>query len=144
MNRLPYEITKVFYDTLGLQFEEFNPAQFAAISATDRFPLIGGGERGGKAIWVDTRIPTPSGWKILNDIHPGDYVFGDDGNPALVTWESSIQYNRPCMKVVFDDGTEIIADAEHEWATQSANERKNSRRKRLMAKKKEYKSQQGL
>jgi len=59
MNRLPYNIAKLYYDSLGLKFERFwdddtgawsgNPEQFKVISADDRFPLIVGGERGGKS-----------------------------------------------------------------------------------------------
>lgn len=59
MNRLPYEICKLYYDALELKFEKYwdeerdqwagNPEQHKVIAANDRFPLIVGGERGGKS-----------------------------------------------------------------------------------------------
>lgn len=39
----------------------------------------------GKMLAESTDIPTPRGWKKLGDIEVGDYVFGDDGKPAMVT-----------------------------------------------------------
>lgn len=58
MNRLPYKVCKPYYDALGLEFEEFNPAQYAALAAADRFPVIVGGERGGKS-FVTAAIMLP-------------------------------------------------------------------------------------
>lgn len=49
MDRLPYRICKNYYEALGINFEKDNPAQFQVIQAADRFPLIIGGERGGKS-----------------------------------------------------------------------------------------------
>lgn len=49
MNRLPFSVTKLYYEALGLEFKDYNPAQYEAIKSDDRFPLIIGGERGGKS-----------------------------------------------------------------------------------------------
>lgn len=49
MNRLPYSLTKLYYDALGLEFKDYNPSQFDVVSSEERFPLIIGGERGGKS-----------------------------------------------------------------------------------------------
>jgi hypothetical protein len=128
MDRLPYQACLPYYDALGLEFKNNNPAQYEVLIGDDRFPCIIGGERGGKALDINTIIPTTNGMKFMKDIIAGDYVFGDDGLPAMVVATSGIQDNRPCSKIIFDDGSEIIADDEHEWATQTSNERKNSRR----------------
>lgn len=69
----------------------------------------------GKALDIETDIPTPTGWKKMKDIHPGDYVFGQDGRPTKVLEESHIQYNE-CYKVTFENGAEVIADAHHNWS----------------------------
>lgn len=69
----------------------------------------------GKALDLNTRIPTPYGDKAMQMIHVGDYVFNEHGSPTLVTYESPIYYNHDCYKVVFDDSEEIIADADHNW-----------------------------
>lgn len=69
----------------------------------------------GKALDLDTRIPIPDGDKTMRDIHVGDYVFNEKGEPTRVTYESPIYYDHDCYRVVFEDGEEIIADAEHNW-----------------------------
>ena len=69
----------------------------------------------GKALDLDTRIPTPYGDKTMRDIHVGDYVFDDLGNPTMVIYESPIYFNHDCYKLTFDDGEEIVADADHNW-----------------------------
>lgn len=69
----------------------------------------------GKALDLNTRIPTPNGDKIMKDIHVGDHVFDENGNPTMVTYESPIYINHDCYKVTFDDGEEIIADGDHNW-----------------------------
>lgn len=71
----------------------------------------------GKALSLDTEIPTPDGWKKMADIHPGDKVFDENGMPCKVIAETEVQLNRPCYFVRFNDGTEIVADAKHEWLT---------------------------
>jgi len=71
----------------------------------------------GKALCIETDIPTPTGWKKLKDIFAGDIVFDEKGNQCSVTAVTPIQNNRPCYKIVFADNTEIIADEQHEWLT---------------------------
>ncbi|HAN72815.1 MAG TPA: replicative DNA helicase, partial [Actinobacteria bacterium] len=71
----------------------------------------------GKALALDTPIPTPTGWTTQGDLRPGDWVLGDDGRPARVRAVSEIWQDRPCFRVEFSDGTSIVADAEHEWLT---------------------------
>ena len=79
--------------------------------------LIIGGETGaGKALPLDTLIPTPDGFKKLDDIHPGDVVFGRDGNPCNVVAESPI-WSSNGWKFIFNDGASIISHDNHEWLT---------------------------
>jgi hypothetical protein len=82
------------------------------------------GRRTGKALALDTDIPTPSGWKKMADIQVGDYVFGSDGKPTRVDFVSDIMYDRPCYDVRLSDGTSIIADEEHKWIVLSRNDRR--------------------
>ena len=69
----------------------------------------------GKALALDTPIPTPDGWRMMGDLQPGDRVFGGDGQACTVTWVSPVWEDRPCYKVTTGDGDTIIADAAHEW-----------------------------
>ena len=66
------------------------------------------GRKNGKAIALDTKIPTPDGWKQMRDIHVGDYVYAIDGVPAKVLVESPVRENHDCYRISFEDG----ADAE--------------------------------
>lgn len=80
----------------------------------EAFVLVGRGN--GKALALDTPIPTPDGWKNMGDIVAGDVVFDDCGLPTKVLEAHPVRHNRPCFRVVFSDKTSIVADEEHLWA----------------------------
>lgn len=79
--------------------------------------------KSGKAVSLDTEIPTPTGWKTMRDIHEGDYVFGQDGRPSKVIIESEVFY-KPMFLVLFDDGTSVKASADHIWTVQTKDSRR--------------------
>ena len=70
----------------------------------------------GKALPLDTEIPTPDGWKTMGELKVGDRVFGADGAPCNVTFATGVQLNRQLYEVEFEDGVVIRADAEHQWS----------------------------
>lgn len=72
----------------------------------------------GKALSLDTEIPTSDGWKTMADIHVGDYVFGQDGKPSRVTLESET-FHKPMYRVTFDDGSTVDASEDHVWTVQT-------------------------
>ena len=80
----------------------------------------------GKALALDTPIPTPTGWTTLGDIEVGDVVLGDDGRAVPVTGVTEVWQGRPCFRVTFSDGSSIVADAEHEWLTDDRSSRKSA------------------
>jgi phage terminase large subunit-like protein len=69
----------------------------------------------GKALCLETPIPTPTGWKRMGDLRVGDQVFDEHGKPCNVTWVSPIHRDRPVYEVVTDCGDRIVADKDHEW-----------------------------
>lgn len=69
----------------------------------------------GKALSVDTPIPTPLGLKRMGDINVGDFVYDYNHNPTKVTYTSEIFLGHECFKVTFDTGESIIADSDHLW-----------------------------
>ena len=71
--------------------------------------------KNGKALSLDTPIPTPTGWTTMGDIRVGDEILGRDGQPTKVTYITPIQYNHRCYKVTFEDGEIITADKNHNW-----------------------------
>ena len=81
------------------------------------------GRKNGKALSLDTEIPTPDGWRMMADIHAGDYVFGQDGKPSEVLVESEV-FDKPMYLVTFEDGATIKASGDHIWTVQSKKSKK--------------------
>ncbi|SDR92916.1 replicative DNA helicase [Paraoerskovia marina] len=79
----------------------------------------------GKALALDTPLPTPSGWTTMGEVQVGDELIAADGTPTQVIRATEVLEDRPCYEVVFDDGTTIVADALHEWATTTRAERRH-------------------
>ncbi len=81
----------------------------------------------GKALALDTPVPTPTGWRTMGELEPGDEVFDETGAPTTVTAVTPPMSNRPCRELVFADGTRVVADAAHKWATVEKNGRRFGR-----------------
>lgn len=73
----------------------------------------------GKALALDTPLPTPSGWTTMGAVEVGDELYGADGRPTRVVAATEVLLDRPCFEVEFSDGSTIIADAEHQWVTET-------------------------
>ncbi len=71
----------------------------------------------GKALSLDTPLPTPTGWTSMGDVSVGDWLLGADGSPTRVIAATDVMLGRPCYEVAFSDGTRILADAAHQWPT---------------------------
>ena len=90
------------------------------------FSVITGIPGHGKALALDTPIPTPGGWTTMGDLAVGDLVYADDGRPCRVTAATDVMIGRPCYRLRFDDGTTVVADAEHLWLTNSEKARRSA------------------
>ncbi|MFF5071550.1 replicative DNA helicase [Micromonospora olivasterospora] len=71
----------------------------------------------GKALALDTPLPTPTGWTTMGEVKAGDQLLGADGQPTTITNAFDVVHDRPCYEVEFSDGSVIVADAEHLWKT---------------------------
>lgn len=80
--------------------------------------LIAAAPGGGKALSVDTPILTTAGWKTMGDVTVGDEVYGSDGRPTTVVAATGIMRDRRVYRIRFDDGEEVVADANHEWVVE--------------------------
>jgi replicative DNA helicase len=78
--------------------------------------IIAGRPSMGKALSLDTPIPTPAGWTTMAALRVGDQVFDDQGRPCTVVFATPVMHGRECFEVVFSDGEAIVADAEHQWS----------------------------
>jgi replicative DNA helicase len=80
----------------------------------------------GKALALDTPIATPDGWSTMDEIRVGDRVLGSDGRPTTVVAATEVMSDRPCYEVHFSDGSVIVADAQHQWLTETRASRKSA------------------
>ena len=71
----------------------------------------------GKALDLDTPLPTPTGWTTMGEVAVGGWLIGADGLPTRVVAATDVMLGRPCFEVEFSDGSVIVADAEHQWPT---------------------------
>ena len=71
----------------------------------------------GKALALDTALPTPNGWTTMGDVSVGDELLDADGGPTRVVAATDILLGRPCYEIEFSDGTVIVGDAAHQWPT---------------------------
>jgi len=96
-----------FADLDGLT-NGLHPGQMVIIAAR---PALG------KALALDTPLPTPTGWTTMGAVRVGDYLIGADGRPTRVVAATEVITGRPCYGVEFADGEVVVADAEHLWKT---------------------------
>ncbi len=81
----------------------------------------------GKALALDTPVPTPFGWRTMGDLEPGDLVFDEHGVPTTIVATTPPLADRPCREITFSDGATVIADADHQWLTVDKNGRRAGR-----------------
>ncbi len=84
-----------------------HPGQMIVIAAR---PAVG------KALALDTPLPTPTGWTTMGSVAVGDDLIGADGRPTRVVAATEVLEGRPCYEVHFSDGSVIVADAQHQWS----------------------------
>ncbi|WP_406282453.1 replicative DNA helicase [Nocardia sp. NBC_00881] len=71
----------------------------------------------GKALALDTPLPTSSGWTTMGEVRVGDELLDAQGHPTRVVAATDVLTERPCYEIEFSDGTVIIADEQHQWLT---------------------------
>jgi replicative DNA helicase len=85
-----------------------HPGQMIVIAAR---PAVG------KALALDTPLPTPAGWTTMGTVAVGDHLVGADGKPTRVVAATEVMHGRPCYEVEFSNGEVIVADEDHQWLT---------------------------
>lgn len=76
--------------------------------------ILQGSFGSGKAIDVDSIVPTPTGQRRAGDIQVGDYLFDRFGNPTQVTGVYP-QGLLDSYIVTFEDGRRVCCNSEHLW-----------------------------
>jgi replicative DNA helicase len=85
----------------------------------------------GKALALDTPLPTPGGWTTMGEVRVGDQLLGADGRPVTVTGATGVMTGRPCYEVRFSAGDAIVADGQHLWSTWDLAARRAYGRRKL-------------
>jgi replicative DNA helicase len=92
--------------------------------------VVAGRPAMGKALALDTPLPTPTGWTTMGTVEVGDWLIGADGRPTKVVAATEVLTDRPCYEVEFSDGSVIVADAQHQWLTQTRSSRRAAAERR--------------
>ena len=79
----------------------------------------------GKALDVNTPVPTPEGWTTMGALVTGDRVFAPDGSTTEVIAHEP--YEAEAFRIRFSDGSEVIADGDHRWVTEDVKARQRAR-----------------
>ncbi|WP_144855937.1 replicative DNA helicase [Marihabitans asiaticum] len=79
----------------------------------------------GKALALETPLPTPTGWTTMGEVAVGDQLLDATGRPTRVVAATEVMNGRPCYEVEFSDGTVIVADEQHQWLTDTRASRRS-------------------
>ncbi|MBY4572761.1 replicative DNA helicase [Gordonia paraffinivorans] len=77
----------------------------------------------GKALALDTPLPTPTGWTTMGKVAVGDELLDAHGRPTKVVAATDVMTDRPCYEVEFNDGAVLVADEQHQWVAEIDGER---------------------
>ena len=85
----------------------------------------------GRAQPLHSRLLTPTGWREMGSIEPGDSVIGSDGNPVAVTGVFP-QGAKTVYRVTMTDGSSTLACAEHLWAVRTMEDKRRHKPLRIL------------
>ena len=86
--------------------------------------IVAGRPAMGKALALDTPLPTPTGWTTMGEVAVGDELIGADGRPTRVVAATATMHGRPCYEITFSDRARVVADAGHQWLTTTRKDRR--------------------
>jgi hypothetical protein len=65
-----------------------------------------------------TDIPGPAGFRTMEELQVGDWVFHPSGKPTRIIAKTARQDDRPLYRVTTSDGRSVVADEQHVWSVQ--------------------------
>jgi len=81
--------------------------------------------KNGKMLDLNTPIPTPTGFKLLNEIKIGDEIYSGEGDICKVIALSEIDNNPESYEITFSNNEKIRACADHQWTIKTKDDRKS-------------------
>jgi hypothetical protein len=123
--------TEFFNLQKGSNYNKGLPTGFRSLDncmqlAKGYMSIITGYPSSGKALALDTPIPTPNGWTTMGQLQAGDQVYDEHGKPCNVVAVTEVMENHDCFKMVFSCGQEVVCDADHQWVTNSEGRKHHS------------------
>ncbi len=79
----------------------------------------------GKALALDTPLPTPAGWTTIGEVQVGDLLFDEQGRQCRVMLKSLVFTGHDCFRVTFNDGESMVCDSNHLWQVEDIYRRGN-------------------
>lgn len=76
----------------------------------------------GKALALDTPLPTSTGWTTMGEVAVGDELLDARGEPTRVVAVTEVLADRECFRITFDDDSSIVADGDHRWPIPQGDE----------------------
>lgn len=110
-------ITHIDYGTIKVQLRDYQK-DMLKIMHENRMSAHKLSRQLGKALDVNTPIPTRDGFKRMGDIKEGDQIYAPNGRLVNVVYATEYQYDRKCYEVVLDTGAKVVADADHIWTVE--------------------------
>jgi hypothetical protein len=121
IGRSPIKFCETFF---GISFLDSQKYAFQ-MSWTTPFNVWCQSRNSGKALDLNTPIPTPNGWSTMGDLKVGDYVLDEKGSPTKITYVSDIFYNHKCYEVKFEDGFGEVIEINkyYDWFCEKRHEK---------------------
>ncbi|CAN5825001.1 hypothetical protein BH18ACT11_BH18ACT11_06010 [soil metagenome] len=116
------------YDAL---YEMVDPAKFQAHLERGIIEIAPLAFMRGRAQPLQTRVPTPSGWREMSSLEEGDWIIGSDGQPTEVLGVYP-QGRKEVFRVTMTDGSSTLACAEHLWQVRTSSDKRRDRPSRIL------------
>jgi hypothetical protein len=84
-------------------------------------------EGNAKSLDLNTPLPTPDGWTTMGKVQVGDWLLGSDGHGVEVSATSEVFEDRDCYRVMFSDGSFLVASGDHLWTVEGAHDKYRER-----------------
>ncbi len=81
----------------------------------NRYTCVASGHNVGKALCLETKVPTPTGYRRLGDVELGDQLIAPSGKPCNVTFVTPTMTDLKCFKIDFGYGLTVDACEDHQW-----------------------------
>ena len=94
---------------------ELNEKQNEILNCNDDVIFVEAAAASGKAQPNSTIIPTPNGYKTINELQIGDYVFNRKGQPEKILGVYP-QGKQKVFRVTLADGRQTLCAPDHLWS----------------------------